>query len=1004
MFNTDECQSHPDYVMEETQHTKVNTNQRYRFFRQRHFTAGDYEQFLQFWDRTNPTAPPPEAYHVLHSIHPNCKLPMYSHLHVEDVFYTFCYIFNKFKKGVFLKIVDGAGKVFLPFSKVDYKNEWHSRIRIHPRYINVVGLMTAISKMEKRELSPSRVHKDVRSWYGNNGLVRLEYPISEGDNGVNMIRDMFVCLIRERKLPSVEVFVNKRDFPLLKKNGTEAYDSFFGDNQRMLSLRREKYAPILSMTTSDDHADIPIPTWEDWCRVSFQEEGKLFGKEFRRFPSTEELNSIAWADKTPIAVFRGASTGLGTTVETNPRLYFSWLSHKGKRDTDGLPFLDAGITKWNLRPRKSRSSPYLDTIRIDELPFDVVPAMSILDQARYRYILHLPGHSVAYRLSTELTMGSVILMYPCQWKLWYSDMLHPYVHYVPLDPTDPEDVFRKIRWCKENDGKCQEIVKNARMFAERFLSRKGILDYLQDTLWTIYRQSGMIIHATTSIMDIIHTQERMFLKTLTTRKIQEHAIKMHLYRLVEDKQCASLSNHLMSILLFNVDTFNCKIIKELKTNKVHVIEFGGRKFLRKRTTDHEAAIGYMQLNVLAESIPNFVYTFFNTPDGCVYTDYVPGCTLEDVINDPSTTVSDILFLFKMICLSIQHAQQHCGFIHMDLYPWNIIIKTLPTPERITYQLGGGKRVTVVTDRIPVFIDYGRSHVVYEGKHFYNVVPFRLCAMQDVVSIVFSSFHIYLSRFKLSMEQVALVLETMRFFAESLYMSREHVRSISCLKAYLREKKKFSNMLMDEKRGLDRFYPLDFFQHMEKRTPDRNHFQMGGPDMPLQMKDVCMSPFLFHPVVIQALFLEVTRLLEEDWTLFFRSMILHILEVNRCLRKEKETALRNLRILVSQWCLRQVRECYTGHIPEWEEAMTSVAFPPLKMNIPCEQDICQLPLIGSHPFYDNVGHQGYDIGCGQKDWYELYSVMVQQERTGDLFALWTRAFRNFTISRWSEYTK
>lgn len=1003
MFNTDQWQSHPDFVLEETEQAKVNTNRRYRFFRQRHFTAGDYEQFLQFWDRTNPTISPPKAYHVLHSIHPHCKLPMYSNLHVSDVFYTFCYMFHKFKKGVFLKIVDGNGRVFLPFSKVDYKNEWHACIRINPKYTNVVGLMSSIAKLDKREFHESRIHKDTRSWYGNNGLVRLEYPISEGDNGVNMIRDMFVCLLRERKLPSVEVFLNKRDFPILKKNGTEAYDSFFGENRKMVSLRREKYAPILSMTTSEEHADIPIPTWEDWCRVAYQEEGKLFGREFRRFPSPQELDSIAWEDKIPTAVFRGASTGLGTTVETNPRLYFSWLSHQGKKDTDGVPFLDAGITKWNLRPRKSRLSPYLDTIRIDELPFGLVSPMTVMDQARYRYILHLPGHSAAYRLSMELTMGSVILMYPCPWKLWYSDMLHPYVHYVPLNPVDPMDVLRKIRWCKENDTKCREIVQNARSFAEKFLSRKAILDYLQDTLWTIYRQSGMIVHADTSIMDIIHEQERLFLGTMTEREIRQEPMEGYLRRLVDEKRCASLSNQLMSIVFSNVDASGCTVVEELKTDKVHVVDFGGRRFLRKRTGHHEAAIGYMQLNTLA-SLPNFVYTFFHTPGGCIYTDYVAGRTLEDIMNDHSTTVGEIVFLFKMICLAIQHAQQRCGFMHMDLYPWNIIVRKFPQPQKITYHLGQGKCMTVVTDRVPVFIDYGRSHVVYEGKHYYNVVPFRLCAMQDIVSIVFSSFHIYLTRFKLSLADVGLVLQIMRFFSESSYMSRENVRSISSLKMFLREKKKFSNMLMDEKMGLDHFYPIDFFHHLETHVPDRDHFYGGGPPIPIDIRDMCMSPFLFHPIVTQTLFLEVVQLVDRDWTPFLRSMILHILEVNKHLRREPETPLRNLRILVSQWCLQQVEERYKDEIPDRGQCMEPVAFPPFKIVVPLEQDICQLPLIGSHPFYDSSNHHKYKVKYQQKDWYDMYALMALQEVQDDFFMVWTRCFRNFTVSVWNQYKK
>ena len=991
MFNTDQWQSQPDYVLQETEVIKNNTNKRYRFFRQMHFTAGDYEQFLQLWDRTNPVRMPPHVYQILHSIHPNCKLPLYTNLNVSDVFHTFAYIFNKFKKGIFLKIVDGKPKVFLPFSKVDFKNEWYSSIRVNPKYINIVGLMRHIAYMENRDFQESRIHKDIRSWYGNNGLVRLEYPISEGDSGVNMLRDMFVCLIQEREVPSCELFINKRDFPILKKDGTEAYDSFFGKNTPVIGQRRNTYAPVLSMTTSEEHADIPIPTWEDWCRVSYQEGGKMFRKEFRRFPSQQDLDAIPWASKKATAVFRGASTGLGTTLETNPRLYFSWLSHQGKKDIDGTPFLDVGITKWNLRPRKSPTSPYLDTINIHDLPFSVIPRMDTLQQARYKYILHLPGHSAAYRLSMELTMGSVVLLYPCPWKLWYSDMLQPFVHYVPIDPTDPRDIYNKIIWCKENDDKCQDIVANAKVFADKYLSRKAILDYLQDTLWTLYRQTGPILHVSVSTTDIIHRHERMFMDSYEKNDYTvPPPMKEYFMRILKEQKCDRLSHHLMTILCRNVDmTQHVTPVQELKHKKVYVIDFGGRKMLKKEVSDpHETSVGYMQMNLLSQTIPHFVYTFHHD-NGCIYTDYIQGKTLEDVLNDPSTTVKDILYILQIVCLAIQHAQQQCGFMHMDLYPWNIIIRTLDTPTTIVYNMGGGVAMQVVTTCVPVFIDYGRSHVVYEGKHFYNVVPFRLCAIQDIVSIVFSSFHIYLARFKLSLQDVGLVLNVMRFFSESSYVKKDNVRTISALKMFLKEKKKFSNMLMDDKAGLHHLYPLDFFKHVSHLCPD-GRFCVCAPDTGVDVGRLAMMPFLFHSLVVQTLFLEVVALFGLDIPLFLRSATLHANKVIDQLGKEPESPLRNLRLLVAQWCLERV----TG------ESHPPMPFQPKEVEIPPEQSLYILPLIASHPFQEDA-QDPFPTHCTQMDWYECFVLMFMHKMKNDSFLMWTRCFRNYTFHEWKK---
>ena len=47
---------------------------------------------------------------------------------------------------------------------------------------------------------------------------------------------------------------------------------------------------------------------------------------------------------------------------------------------------------------------------------------------------------------------------------------------------DLSDLYEKIRWCKNNDEKCQQIAQNAYIFYQTFLCKKGILDYLQNIL------------------------------------------------------------------------------------------------------------------------------------------------------------------------------------------------------------------------------------------------------------------------------------------------------------------------------------------------------------------------------------------------------------------------------------------------------------------------------------------------------------------------------------------
>ena len=72
-------------------------------------------------------------------------------------------------------------------------------------------------------------------------------------------------LCTTRAVPDVEFFINKRDFPQLKRNVSEPYDFIY--DQDNVPLDREKYtsyAPIASFFVGNDFADVPFVTTDDW--------------------------------------------------------------------------------------------------------------------------------------------------------------------------------------------------------------------------------------------------------------------------------------------------------------------------------------------------------------------------------------------------------------------------------------------------------------------------------------------------------------------------------------------------------------------------------------------------------------------------------------------------------------------------------------------------------------------------------------------------------------------
>ena len=86
-------------------------------------------------------------------------------------------------------------------------------------------------------------------------------------------------------------------------------------------------------------------------------------------------------------------------------------------------------------------------------------------------------------------MNSVILLVESEWKIWYSHLLKPYVHYIPVR-KDLSNIYRQIKWCKNNDDKCKQISINARKFYETYLQKDGILDYMQKIFIDIKKQTG----------------------------------------------------------------------------------------------------------------------------------------------------------------------------------------------------------------------------------------------------------------------------------------------------------------------------------------------------------------------------------------------------------------------------------------------------------------------------------------------------------------------------------
>ena len=838
MATTNEFQVKPDYygTKEECVSSikqKANTNPRYKNFNQTHFTAGDVEQFETYRDPTNgqvciPDIPLNDNRFRDRDFHEVIDWEKYRNLNAMAVMNTFYYIFEKFKKGVFIKIKNNKLAVFLPFSKRNFSNEWSRNVRVDPKYGDMVGFVRYIYELEGRRFFPKAVNKFTDSWYANNCLVRYEFPISEGDTNHPNMSDMFKTLCSERKLPDIEFFINRRDFPIIKRDETEAYEDMFGKNQPLLSQNYSKYAPILSMVTRRDYADIPMPTGEDWARIG-SKEGKYFPKACREY--LEDFEPIPWNDKKSTAVFRGGSTGCGVTIDTNMRLKLAYISHITPPG-EGVPLLDAGITNWNLRPRKLRKERFLQTIDIKKLPFGLVNRLTPQEQTGYKYIVHVDGHVSAFRLSLELGMGSCILLVNSKYQLWFRSMLKPYVHYVPVK-KDLSDLISQIEWCRNNNKKCEEIAKNAKIFHDKYLMKDGVLDYLQKLLYDLKKENGVYFYNEKSPFDLqVEEEEKQlsyeFPDIGSVTDISTIPGQPRSYGMLKGMHWVLNMTNTNS-KFFELAQPHRNVFKSRLTT-VDDYTFAGFSLIAKtalskdkeKESIHEAFVATKCTNELIKYVPNFAYNFGLCRDSedraVILTEYVVGQTLSDYIRSSDFSIRDYIFVVLQISLAIHVAQQQCALVHNDLTSWNIVVQKLPEPVSFDYIIDSETVYQVTTQIVPVIIDFGRSHVVYNDTHYGDVNMYTTSTIQDMLTLLVTSIY-EITEKQLSRPEVSDLITLANFISGTKYRPRKFFASgrggTGELRYFLHSVKKYTRLISDPKYELEEKTPIDLVKYIQR---------------------------------------------------------------------------------------------------------------------------------------------------------------------------------------------
>jgi len=394
---------------------------------------------------------------------------------------TLKYIFDKVRVGIYVQIKNTKIHLWTCISNRNFKNDWGAKIDFG-EYANVIEFYKA--KCAYNKSRTEFINKNPLAWNANGGIIQFFPMKTINDTGISELYDMFKDLCDSCAIPDCEFFINRRDHPLLKRNHTEPYHQLFKTRNIPLNGHTypEGHLPILSMCTTPEYMDIPIPTYEDWAMATGKYYARTFGNRVSAntnyITKNVEKYNLDWETKKDQAVFRGSATGYGTTIHTNQRLKLASMNNSS--DT-----LDVGITSWAYKCKKITGEP-VSFLRYRELPFELANKMSMDQQTNYKYIICVDGNVSAFRLTNLFRTKSVVIMVESSggYSLWYYEYLKRGIHYIPVK-ADLSDLHQALEWCQNNPEHCKKITENAYELYYTKLSRPGILNYLKNKLLSL---------------------------------------------------------------------------------------------------------------------------------------------------------------------------------------------------------------------------------------------------------------------------------------------------------------------------------------------------------------------------------------------------------------------------------------------------------------------------------------------------------------------------------------
>lgn len=391
-------------------------------------------------------------------------------MNINAIENTMDYIFNVIRHPCYLVGIKSK-KVY--FFKLIPKNNQH---QTPPVVYNIIK--NNIKNINKNPYLNDIDKRYIKSNVDLNNIRLMQCILKDyKETGLDLSENEYFLLINKIKeqLNNGVFILNLNDSIILKSksdpNNPYPYD--FGKiNEpvprpfRTINNLYHPFLPILG-AGKKGYNDIPIPNYDEVMRaldtqISITNFYNIYGLNDPDY----------WDKKINKAVFRGSPSGCGTYNNTNMRIKLSKLS----KTTELSKYVDSclvgrGERSIKMDPIYGLSKNYNKDILSAACPNN--KGLTMIQQSKFKYIIHIDGNVNAYRLLNTMLTGSLILRVKSNYIHWADHILKEGIHYISID-GDLSNIESRIKWCIKHDIDCKRIAKNGMKIAEKLISSSFI--------------------------------------------------------------------------------------------------------------------------------------------------------------------------------------------------------------------------------------------------------------------------------------------------------------------------------------------------------------------------------------------------------------------------------------------------------------------------------------------------------------------------------------------------